>query len=169
MSQLVQVWQTGVLDHWWGAAQDDEDVSGRSRKVVLDHVMAHKSRAVPPIWRKRKSYREKNKGWCHLLKGRKETVLQGEDSLCFHFREWKSNVCCWSLSELRPGKGKFRYLAQGYIGGLKHLSCYQDTPFATERPCSSPPRGPTGRAAGAVSDLNFIIKKEPRCWYSTSM
>lgn len=43
MSQLVEVWQTGVLDHWWWAAQDNEDIMGRSREVVLDHVMAHKT------------------------------------------------------------------------------------------------------------------------------
>lgn len=43
VSQLVEVWQTGVLDHWRRATQDNEDISGRSGEVVLDHVTVHKT------------------------------------------------------------------------------------------------------------------------------
>lgn len=43
VSQLFQVWHAGVLDHRWRAAQDHEDVAGRSREVVLDHVEVDKA------------------------------------------------------------------------------------------------------------------------------
>lgn len=41
MSQLVQIGQTGVLYHRRRTTQDDEDVAGRSRKTVFDHVVGH--------------------------------------------------------------------------------------------------------------------------------
>lgn len=53
---------------------------------------------------------------------------------------------------LRPGEGKVWCLAQGYIGGLKHLSCYQDTPSAAEGHCSSQPWSTTD---WAVATLRF--------------
>lgn len=43
VAQLVQVRQAGVLDHWRWATKDNEDISGRSREVVLDHVLGHKT------------------------------------------------------------------------------------------------------------------------------
>lgn len=49
VAQLVQVWQAGVLDHWRWAAQDNEDISGRSWEVVLDHVLGHETGTVAPF------------------------------------------------------------------------------------------------------------------------
>lgn len=43
VSQLFQIWQTGILDHRRRAAEDDEDIVGCSGEVVLDHVIGHKS------------------------------------------------------------------------------------------------------------------------------
>lgn len=60
VSQLVQIWQTGVLDHWWRTAQDNKDVSGRSREVVLDHLRGYEPWTVAPILRKRKRERKKD-------------------------------------------------------------------------------------------------------------
>lgn len=51
VSQLFQIWQTGILDHRRRAAEDDEDIVGCSGEVVLDHVIGHKSWAVAPVWR----------------------------------------------------------------------------------------------------------------------
>lgn len=43
VSQLVQIGQTGILYHRWRTTQDDEDIAGRSRQVLLDHVIGHES------------------------------------------------------------------------------------------------------------------------------
>lgn len=43
VSQLVQIRQTGILYHWWRTTQDNKDISGRRREVILDHVIGHKS------------------------------------------------------------------------------------------------------------------------------
>lgn len=43
VSQLFQVWHAGVLDHGWRAAQDHQDVGGRSREMLPDHVEVNKA------------------------------------------------------------------------------------------------------------------------------
>lgn len=53
MTQFLQIGQAGVSDHRCRTAEDNEDVKGRSREVVLDHVKGHISRTVAPVWKAR--------------------------------------------------------------------------------------------------------------------
>ena len=48
VAQLVEVGQTGELDHGRRTTHEDECVGARFGQVLLDHVFAHKTRAVRP-------------------------------------------------------------------------------------------------------------------------
>lgn len=72
MSQLVQIWQTGVLDHRRRTTQDNKDVAGRSREVVLDHVTGHEPGAINPILRSRQKRETFN---LNFVKKKKAPVL----------------------------------------------------------------------------------------------
>lgn len=51
VSYLVQIWETGLLDHRWRAAQDDEDVGRWRGEVVLHHGTGHIPGTVAPLLR----------------------------------------------------------------------------------------------------------------------
>lgn len=90
VSQLVQIWQTGVLDHWWRTAQDNKDVSGRSGEVVLDHLRGYEPWTVAPILRKRKRERKKDQ-----LSTSRHVFRQFTCQYCIFFDSWETVV--WDI------------------------------------------------------------------------
>lgn len=66
VSQLLQIWQTRILDHWRRTAQDNENIWGCRWEVSLDHSCSHKPGTVLPTYTMDNREKREEQKWSQI-------------------------------------------------------------------------------------------------------